>query len=116
MLQISQKQLEKFRQVKNLYFNKTKVPAADNWQDWNDDDVWCHLVSQVITVGNSFPAQRFEKKRARYELLEEGTVRKTIAKKPPHVNHPVYVITAKGRRAYDETSKVRARPLKLSDF
>jgi hypothetical protein len=61
MLQISQKQLEKFRQVKNLYFNKTKVPAADNWQDWNDDDVWWHLVSQVITVGNSLPAQKFEK-------------------------------------------------------
>jgi hypothetical protein len=61
MLQISQKQLEKFRQVKNLYFNKTKVPVPNNWQDWNDDDVWWHLVSQVITVGNSLPAQKFEK-------------------------------------------------------
>jgi len=61
MLQISKEHIGKFRQIRDRFYNKTKVPPADNWQDWNDDDVWWHLVAQVVTVGNSLPAQKFEK-------------------------------------------------------
>ena len=88
MLQISQKQIEKFRQVKNLYFNKTKVPAADNWQDWNDDDVWWHLVSQVITVGNSLPAQKFEKNIGlKGEVAYEKLIKMQEADQARTINH-----------------------------
>jgi thermostable 8-oxoguanine DNA glycosylase len=74
MLLIRQEQIEKFRQIRDRFYNKTKVPAADDWQDWNDDDVWWHLVAQVIAVGNSLPAQKFEnntglKGEAAYENL-----------------------------------------------
>lgn len=50
------------------------------------------------------------------ELLEEKAVKKVIGKRPPHVNHPVYVITTKGRRAYERMSKVHGHMLSLRDF
>lgn len=61
MLQVSPEQIEKFRQIKTLFYDKTRFPIADNWRDWSDDDVWWHLVAQVIAVGNSLPAEKFEK-------------------------------------------------------
>jgi hypothetical protein len=60
MLRVSQEHLDKFRQIRDRFSNKTKFPAEDDWQDWNDVDVWWHLIAQVITVGKSLPAQKFE--------------------------------------------------------
>jgi hypothetical protein len=87
MLQISQKQIEKFRQVKDLYFNKTKVPATNNWQDWTDNEIWLHLVSQVIVVGNSLPAQKFEKDaRLQNEVAYEKLTKRQEADQARTIN------------------------------
>jgi hypothetical protein len=87
MLHISQEQIGKFRQIRNRFYNKTKVPAADNWQDWNDDDVWWHLVAQVITVGNSLPAQKFEKNtRLKGEVAYEKLTKRQEADQARTIN------------------------------
>lgn len=87
MLHISQEQIGKFRQIRDRFYNKTKVPAADNWQDWNDDDVWWHLVAQVITVGNSLPAQKFEKNtRLKGEVAYEKLTKRQEADQARTIN------------------------------
>jgi hypothetical protein len=80
MLQITGKQVEKFRRIKKLFYCKTKFPKANNWQDWDDDDAWWHLVSQVITVGSSLPAQKFEKNaRLKGEVAYEKLIARALS-------------------------------------
>jgi hypothetical protein len=87
MLHASQEQLGKFRQIRDRFYNKTKFPAEDDWQDWNEDDVWWHLVSQVITVGNSLPAQKFEKNtRLKGEVAYEKLVKMQEADQARTIN------------------------------
>jgi hypothetical protein len=87
MLRISQEQLGKFRKIKDRLYNKTKFPPEDDWQDWNDDDIWWHLVSQVITVGNSLPAQKFEKNsRLESEVAYEKLVKMQEADQARTIN------------------------------
>ncbi|MGB8781213.1 MAG: hypothetical protein WCD81_11280 [Candidatus Bathyarchaeia archaeon] len=87
MLRISQEQIGKFKEIKDRFYNNTKVPAADNWQDWNDDDVWWHLVAQVITVGNSLPAQKFEKDaRLQNEVAYEKLIKMREADQARTIN------------------------------
>ena len=88
MLHISQEQIGKFREIRDRFYSKTKVPAADNWQDWNDDDVWWHLVAQVITVGNSLPAQKFEKNTGlKVEVAYEKLIKMQEADQARTINH-----------------------------
>jgi len=51
-------------------------------------------------------------------LITEGTVRKAIGKTGRHLNHPVYVIAAKGRRAYEKRSggNVEGHMASLEEF
>lgn len=37
------------------------MPKENNWKQWTNDEVWLHIFEQVIVVGNSKPAERFNK-------------------------------------------------------
>jgi len=61
MLEINKRHLKRFQEIKNLFYSKTKIPKEDNWKTWTDNDIWLHMVAQVILVGRSKPAEKFEK-------------------------------------------------------
>jgi len=61
MLKITEEHLNKFRKVKKQFFLKTKVPEKDNWKSWTNNEIWLHLIEQVIVVGSSVPADKFNK-------------------------------------------------------
>lgn len=107
MLEINKRHLKTFRKVKKLFYSKTKIPKEDNWKTWTNNDIWLHMVAQVIAVGRSEPAEKFEKdtklkSEVTYEKLmqikEEEERKKTI-------NH---VLRAVGTRfASSEISKCK---------
>lgn len=48
-------------------------------------------------------------------LIKEGEARKSMGKTPRHLNHPVYVITAKGRKRL-KASKPKGRMIPLDEI
>ena len=87
MLEIDKRHLKTFKKIKRLFYSKTKIPQKNNWKTWTDNDVWLHMVVQVIAVGGSKPAEKFEKdtklkSKVTYEKLtqikEKEEMKKTI--------------------------------------
>jgi len=87
MLEIKKEHLQRFEQIKKQFFEKTEVPKENNWRQWTNDEVWLHILEQVIVVGNSKPAERFNKdaklrNQVSYETLartrEEDELKKEI--------------------------------------
>jgi hypothetical protein len=58
-MQITAEHIKKLKLIKKMYFRRTSVPQSNNWKNWSNNDVWLHLVSQVIVVGSSAPADKF---------------------------------------------------------
>jgi hypothetical protein len=74
MLEINNEHLEKFGKIKNSFLSKTKVPQENNWKSWSNNEIWLHLITQVIVVGSSTPADKFKdslklKNQVSYESL-----------------------------------------------
>ncbi len=74
MLDITNEHLRKFREIKTQFFSKTEVPTENNWTRWTNNDIWLHLIKQVIVVGGSAPADKFDeneqlKERVSFEKL-----------------------------------------------
>lgn len=61
MLEINEEHLRKFEEIKLKFFSKTKVPADNNWKLSTNDEIWLQLITQVMVVGNSGPADKFNK-------------------------------------------------------
>lgn len=61
MLEIDKRHLKTFKKIKKLFYSKTKIPEEDNWKTWTNNDIWLHMVTQVMAVGGSKPAEKFEK-------------------------------------------------------
>lgn len=106
MLNISQEQIEKFRQIRDRFYRKTKFPVEDDWQNWNDDDIWWYLVAQVITVGKSLPAQKFEKNpRLKNEVAYEKLIKMLEADQARTINRVMREVGT--RYASSSVSKCR---------
>jgi len=76
MLQVDSRCLDKFQRVKSLFYSRTKVPKENNWQLLTNNDIWLHIVAQVIVVGGSRPFDRFNanvelKDKVAYEYLSQ---------------------------------------------
>ncbi len=74
MLDITDEHLQKFMTLKNHFLPKTEVPHENNWKTWTDNDIWLHLVTQIIVIGGSAPADKFNengplKKEVSFEKL-----------------------------------------------
>jgi len=85
MLRVNKNHLEKFEKIKERFLSKTKVPKENNWKSWTNDEIWLHMISQVIVVGGSAPANRFEKnpqlqKQVSYENLLKIDDKKDLEK------------------------------------
>jgi len=87
MLEIKKEHLQRFEQIKKQFLEKTEVPKENNWRQWTNDEIWLHIFEQVIVVGNSKPAERFNKdtklrNQVSYEKLakirEEDDLKKEI--------------------------------------
>jgi len=107
MLEIKKEHLERFEEIKKQFFEKTEVPDESNWKSWTNDEIWLHIFEQVLVVGNSKPAERFNtntalRNQVSYGVLarikEEDELRKRI-------NHVLRVVGA--RYASSDISKCR---------
>jgi hypothetical protein len=77
------KALKQFEKIKQQFLQKTKVPKENNWKSWTNNDIWLHLITQVIVVGSSAPAHKFEEnpklqEQVSYEKLIELADKKEI--------------------------------------
>jgi len=61
MLKMNEDHLKRFERIRERFLSKTKVPEENNWKSWTNNEIWSHMISQVIVVGGSAPANRFEK-------------------------------------------------------
>ncbi|MGQ4915889.1 MAG: hypothetical protein ACP6IU_14250 [Candidatus Asgardarchaeia archaeon] len=69
MLNISKEHLEVFKQIKNYFLPSTKIPKPDNWKSLTNNDIWFHVVKQVMVVGSSAPAEKFDKSSELQSLI-----------------------------------------------
>jgi len=60
MLHITKEHLEKFDQIKRLFYSKTKVPVKNNWRSRTSNEIWLEIVAQVVVVGKSEPWDRLK--------------------------------------------------------
>jgi len=58
-MHITKKHIERFELIRDTFLKTTSVPSTGNWQHLSNNDIWLRLVSQVIVVGNSTPAEKF---------------------------------------------------------
>ena len=61
MLDINKNHIEKFEEIKKKFFFKTEVPKENNWKQRANNNIWLGLITQVIVVGGSAPADKFDK-------------------------------------------------------
>ena len=90
MLEIKKEHLDRFKEIKKQFFVKTEVPEENNWKDWTNDEIWLHIFEQVIVVGNSKPAERFNKdaklrNQISYEELAKKREEDELKKEINHV-------------------------------
>lgn len=76
MLDITEEHVNKFKEIKNRFLFKTNVPGENNWKSCNDNDIWLHVVTQVMVVGRSAPADKFNndkelKNKISYKTLSD---------------------------------------------
>lgn len=58
-MEILDKHIDEFRKIKEEFITKTSVPKQNNWKERTDNELWHHLIGQIITVGGSLPAEKF---------------------------------------------------------
>jgi hypothetical protein len=90
MLEINQIQLDCFKSIKNAFYEKTKFPEFNNWMQLSNNDIWLHIVVQVMVVGRSSPYEEFNnnerlKQEINYESLISIRNDSEIAKTINHV-------------------------------
>jgi len=74
MLHVIKEHLERFEQIKRLFYSKTKVPVENNWRSRTSNEIWLEIVAQVVVVGRSEPWERLKEnteliKKISYENL-----------------------------------------------
>ncbi|MCD6226399.1 MAG: hypothetical protein J7J93_01210 [Candidatus Aenigmarchaeota archaeon] len=74
MLKINKDHIKKFEEIKNRFLSKTKIPQENNWEKLTNNDIWLSLITQVMVVGGSAPADKFNsnpvlKNKVSYENL-----------------------------------------------
>jgi len=76
MLDINKNHIEKFEEIKKKFLNKTEVPQENNWKQRSNNDIWLGLIIQVIVVGSSAPADKFDKdEKLKNEVSYEKLIR-----------------------------------------
>jgi hypothetical protein len=90
MLQVDDRHLERFRQIKRLFYSKTEIPKENNWQSLTNNDIWLYVVAQVMVVGRSSPYEKFSKSaelknEIAYETLAHIEDEEEIKRKINHV-------------------------------
>jgi len=74
MIDVTEKQLESFRAIIDRFQAKSQFPKPNNWQQLSNNEIWLHIVAQVMVVGRSSPYEKFIgndelKKEISYESL-----------------------------------------------
>jgi hypothetical protein len=56
---ISEKQLNQFKLIIDVYKNTTKYPKPDNWKRLSNTEIWYWMIGQVMVVGSAGGGKRF---------------------------------------------------------
>ena len=116
MLKINEVHLKKFGKIKERFLSHTEVPEENNWKSWINNEIWLHMISQVIVVGGSAPANRFEKNPQLQQQVSYENLLKIDDKKglEETVNRVLRVVST--RYASSDISKCRKTRALVHNF
>jgi hypothetical protein len=60
-MNITEEQVDIFLKIKDTFLSKTKIPGKNNWKSKTNNDIWEHIITQVIVVGRASPGDKFKK-------------------------------------------------------
>ena len=106
MLEINEEHLRKFEEIKLKFFSKTKVPADNNWESNTNDKIWSKLITQVMVVGNSKPADEFNKD---IELKNQVTYEKLILMEDDELKKKINYVLRKVHTRYASSDITKCR-------
>lgn len=75
-LKITDKHIDFFNNIVKKYKSETSFPKKNNWKKSDNNDLWNAMVIQVMVVGGSDGADRYNKKRKLQGLLKYDILKK----------------------------------------
>lgn len=76
MLSITNQHIEKFSRLKEKYFSQTRIPKKNNWREVNDNDIWLRFITQILIIGSSAPAEKFDNNTSLKEMVNYSELKK----------------------------------------
>lgn len=75
MLSVTNDNIEKFSRLKEKYLYQTKIPQKNNWLGLSENDIWLRFIIQILIIGSSTPAEKFNnsislRERVSYSSLQ----------------------------------------------
>jgi len=58
-MEISEKHLQTFKKIKNLFLKKTIIPKPNNWRSLSANDIWLRIMTQIIIIQGADSGIRF---------------------------------------------------------
>lgn len=103
-MHINKEHIDKLKFIKQMYFRRTAVPELNNWKSWSNNDIWLHMISQVIVVGGSVPSHKFYKNSQLRKFVSYNRL-STIKDKSRLEKDINYVLRAVGARYASKSVK-----------
>lgn len=75
-MRITPQHINKFKEIKRLFFSRTEVPKPNYWKGWSNNAIWLQLIRQVIVVGGSGPADEFNNRSALKKIVSYNALSK----------------------------------------
>ena len=75
-MQISIKQIEKFRLIIDAYQDQTIIPVEGHWKGLNNNDLWFRMIGQIMVVGSVTGKINFDARPELQKLAHVNTLKK----------------------------------------
>ena len=75
-MQISKKQIEKFRLIIDAYQDHTIIPQEGHWRGLSNNDLWFRMIGQIMVVGSVTGKINFDARPELQKLVHTNTLQK----------------------------------------
>ena len=75
-MQISIKQIEKFRLIIDAYQDQTIIPVEGHWKGLNNNDLWFRMIGQIMVVGSVTGKINFDARPELQKLVHTNALKK----------------------------------------
>jgi hypothetical protein len=105
MINITNEHIKRLKIIKQKYLGKTSVPKLNNWKSWSNNDIWLHVISQIISVGNAKPAEKFNESPMLIKLVSYNRILKIKNNKRQLERNINYVLREVGAKWVSKSLK-----------